>query len=192
LARQSLPLFDFHEDQFQKPGGEAAYKGRQPAEYQPSQKDTAKMTVAQLSSGGVGGLLACRLTAGNVDDREPVEALTQGIFGKLFGDKGYISRALFEKLFQRGLKLVTHIRNNMQSHLMEWEEKILLRKRSLIETVNDTLKNVCMIEHSRHRSPTNFLVHLLSGLITYTRLPKKPSIHMDRSECLNDLLSLCA
>ncbi len=140
----------------------------------------------------VGGLLACRLTAGNVDDREPVEAMTQGIFGKLFGDKGYISRTLFEKLFQRGLKLVTHIRTNMKSHLMEWEEKILLRKRSLIETVNDTLKNVCMIEHSRHRSPTNFLVHLISGLIAYTRLPKKPSIHRDRSEWQNELLALGA
>jgi len=140
----------------------------------------------------MGGLLACRLTAGNVDDREPVDAMTQGIFGKLFGDKGYISRTLFEKLLQRGLKLVTHIRNNMKSHLMEWEEKILLRKRSLIETVNDTLKNVCMIEHSRHRSPTNFLVHLLSGLIAYTRLPQKPSINRNHSGYQDNLLSLCA
>lgn len=123
-----------------------------------------------------GGLLSYRLTPANVDDRKPVERMTKGIFGKLFGDKGYISFTLFEKLLKRGLKFITHIRSNMKSRLLELEDKILLRKRSLIETVNDTLKNVCMIEHSRHRSPINFLVHLLSGLIAYTRLPKKPSL----------------
>lgn len=67
----------------------------------------------------------------------------------------------------------------MKARLMKWEDKILLRKRSLIETVNDTLKNVCQIEHSRHRSPANFIVHLISGLIAYTRLPKKPSLKID-------------
>jgi len=126
-----------------------------------------------------GGLLAYRLTKGNVDDRQPVEPMTKGLFGKLFGDKGYISRSLFERLFKRGIELVTGIRSNMKSALMELQDKILLRKRSLIETVNDTLKNVCQIEHSRHRSATNFLVHLLSGLIAYTKLPKKPSLKIE-------------
>ena len=126
-----------------------------------------------------GGLLAYRLTGGNVDDRQPVEPMTRGLFGKLFGDKGYISKSLFEKLFHRGLELVTGIRSNMKSALMSLEDKILLRKRSLIETVNDTLKNVCQIEHSRHRSPTNFLIHMLAGLAAYTRLPKKPSLKIE-------------
>jgi hypothetical protein len=126
-----------------------------------------------------GGLLAYRLTKGNVDDREPVEPMTKGLFGKLFGDKGYISKSLFEKLFHCGLELVTGIRSNMKSALMSLEDKILLRKRLLIETVNDTLKNVCQIEHSRHRSPTNFLIHLLAGLVAYTRLPKKPSLRIE-------------
>jgi CRISPR/Cas system CSM-associated protein Csm2 small subunit len=123
-----------------------------------------------------GGLLGCRLTAGNVDDRSAVEKMADGLFGKLFGDKGYISQSLFEKLLAKGIKLVTNMRTNMKCRLMEWEEKILLRKRSLIETVNDTLKNVCQIEHSRHRSPINFLAHLIAGLVAYTRLPKKPSL----------------
>ena len=126
-----------------------------------------------------GGLLGYRLTAGHVDDRQVVEPMTEGLFGKLFGDKGYVSQSLFEKLLGKGLKLITGLRKNMKCRLMEWEDKILLRKRSLIETVNDTLKNVCQIEHSRHRSPINFLAHLISGLIAYTRLPKKPSLKID-------------
>lgn len=125
-----------------------------------------------------GGLLSYRLTAGNVNDLEVVETMTKDLFGKLFGDKGYVSQSLFEKLLGKGIKLITNIRKNMKCRLMEWEDKIFLRKRSLIETVNDTLKNVCQIEHSRHRSPTNFLAHLIAGLIAYTRLPKKPSLKM--------------
>lgn len=126
-----------------------------------------------------GGLLGYRLTGGNVDDRTVVEAMTDGLFGKLFGDKGYVSQSLFEKLLGKGVKLITYLRKNMKCCLMEWEDKILLRKRSLIETVNDTLKNVCQIEHSRHRSPINFLAHLMAGLIAYARLPKKPSLKID-------------
>jgi len=126
-----------------------------------------------------GGLLGYRLTSGNVDDRDVVEAMTDGLFGKLFGDKGYVSLSLFEKLLGKGIKLITNIRKNMQCRLMELEDKILLRKRSIIETVNDTLKNVCQIEHSRHRSPINFLAHLIAGLIAYTRLPKKPSLKIE-------------
>jgi hypothetical protein len=126
-----------------------------------------------------GELLAFCLTPGNVDDRQPVQRLTgspRKLWGKLFGDKGYISLALFEQLYQRGLKFITGIRKNMSNKLMELQEKILLRKRSLIETVNDQLKNICQIEHTRHRSPVNFLVHLLAGLIAYAKQPKKPSL----------------
>ena len=130
-----------------------------------------------------GGLLSYRLTAGNVDDREVVEAMSECLFGKLFGDKGYVSRILFEKLLGKGIKLITNIRKNMKSRLIELEDKILLRKRSLIETVNDTLKNVCHIEHSRHRSPISFLAHLIAGIIAYTKLPKKPSLKMENMKC---------
>jgi hypothetical protein len=89
-----------------------------------------------------GGLVSYRLTAGHVDDRVPVAAISRGLFGKLFGDKGYISQSLLETLLGKGVKLITYLRKNMKPGLMEFADKILLRKRSLIETVNDTLKNV--------------------------------------------------
>ncbi len=126
-----------------------------------------------------GELLGFDLTAGNVDDRQPVEKMTKNLWGKLFGDKGYVSQTLFEKLLERGVKLITNIRKNMKNKLIELEEKILLRKRSLIETINDQLKNICQIEHTRHRCPLHFVVHLLAGLIAYTRQPKKPSLNIE-------------
>ena len=86
-----------------------------------------------------------------------------------------------------GIHLVTGIRTNMKNHVMDMCDKILLRKRSLIETVNDFLKNICHIEHTRHRSPVNFLVNLLSGLVAYSFLPKKPSLGI-RGE---DLVVVC-
>ena len=129
-----------------------------------------------------GELLAVQLTPGNVNDRQPVPHLTRRLFGKLFGDKGYISAELFAELWDRGLQLITHIRHNMTNRLMPLVDKILLRKRSLIETVNDQLKNISQIEHTRHRSPTNFLVNLVAGLIQYTHQPKKPSLRLKTSD----------
>lgn len=120
-------------------------------------------------------------TQGNIDDREPLKnkAFHDKIFGKLFGDKGYIGKTLFEELFIDGIHLVTKLRKNMKNSLMLTNDKILLRKRSLIESVNDELKNICQIEHTRHRSVDNFLANLISGLIAYHFLPKKPSINTD-------------
>ena len=125
-----------------------------------------------------GEVLAFRLTPGNVDDRKPVLQLTQGLTGKLFGDKGYISKDLSETLFARGLHLITGIRKNMTNKLMAIRDKLLLRKRALIETVNDQLKNISQIEHTRHRSISNFIVNLLAGLIAYCLQPKKPSLNL--------------
>ena len=125
-----------------------------------------------------GELLAVHLTPGNTDDRKPMDALTKNLFGKLFGDKGYLSQALSESLFERGIELITNIRKNMRNSLMLLEDKIMLRKRFLIETVNDQLKNISQIEHSRHRKPANFAVNLISGLIAYQLQPKKPSLNL--------------
>jgi len=129
-----------------------------------------------------GELLAAALTPGNTDDRKPVPDMTQDLVGKLFGDRGYISQALFESLFERGLELITKRRKNMKNSLMPLLDKILLRKRPIIETVNDQLKNLCQIEHSRHRSPFNFLVNLVSGLIAYAYHPAKPSLGIPDDE----------
>lgn len=133
-----------------------------------------------------GELLSVALTPGNTDDRKPVPQMTQNLIGKLFGDRGYVSQALFEALFERGLELITKRRKNMKNSLMPLLDKILLRKRPLIETVNGQLKNLCQIEHSRHRSPFNFLVNLVSGLIAYTYHPDKPSLGIP-NEHLNAL-----
>jgi hypothetical protein len=129
-----------------------------------------------------GELLAFCLTPGNTDDRRPVPRLVRRVFGRLFGDKGYISAPLAERLYlDYGLRLITTLRKNMRNVLMDLSDKLLLRKRALIETINVQLKNICQIEHTRHRSPTNFLVHLLAGLTAYCHLPKKPSLHLDRT-----------
>jgi len=129
-----------------------------------------------------GELLAFCLTPGNVDDRQPVPRLARRLFGKLFGDKGYLSQPLFEQLLvTQGVQLITKLRKNMRNVLMSLSDKLLLRKRALIETINDQLKNVCQIEHTRHRSPVNFLVHLLAGLTAYCHQPKKPSLVQDIS-----------
>ena len=124
-----------------------------------------------------GQLLAFLLTPGNVDDRKPVPHLAQALFGKLFGDKGYLSQALFDQLWAQGLQLITHLKSNMKNRLLPLVDKLLLRKRYIIETINDQLKNQSQIEHSRHRSPVNFVVNVLAGLIAYTWQPKKPAIN---------------
>ena len=105
--------------------------------------------------------------------------LTSHVTGKLFGDKGYISQDLFERLLKEGLQLITHLRKKMKNKLMPLIDKLLLRKRSLIETINDQLKNICQIEHSRHRSVFNFMVNLFAGLVAYTHMEKKPRLNLD-------------
>jgi hypothetical protein len=128
-----------------------------------------------------GEILNFVITKGNVDDREPLnnERFIECIKGKLYADKGYLSKELSSLLFLDGIHLITSIRNNMKNCLLELKDKILLRKRSVIETINDELKNMCQVEHSRHRSFGNFITNLVSGLIAYSFFPKKPSIKFD-------------
>lgn len=126
-----------------------------------------------------GELLALKVTIANVDDRVPVPEMTKELVGKLFGDKGYVSQKLFDELFDRGLQLITKIKKNMKNKLMPIMDKMLLRKRSIIETINDQLKNSSQIEHTRHRSLAGFMVNLLGGLIAYTFHEKKPSLNIN-------------
>lgn len=128
-----------------------------------------------------GEIVCWQLTPGNVDDREPLrnDYFTKKLFGKLFADRGYISRDLFEQLFVDDIHLVTKIKKNMKNSLMNLHDKLILRKRAVIETVNDELKNVCQIEHTRHRSIDDFVTNLIAGLIAYNLLPKKPSMNIE-------------
>ncbi len=124
-----------------------------------------------------GELLACQLTPGNVDDRRPVLKLAEGLWGRLFGDKGYLSQPLTRELLQtRRVRLVTHLKRNMANRLLLLHEKVILRRRALVEAVFDQLKHLLQIEHTRHRSPTNFAVNLVAGLVAYCHQTIKPSI----------------
>lgn len=125
-----------------------------------------------------GEILNFVITQAHVDDREPLKEgkFLQDIRGKLYADKGYIGQKLTELLFIDGIHLITSIRNNMKNVLMELKDRIMLRKRSVIETVNDELKSMCQIEHSRHRSFMGFVSNTIAALIAYSFFPKKPSI----------------
>jgi DDE family transposase len=129
-----------------------------------------------------GEIIAYMLTAGNIDDRVPIPWLSAGIFGKLFGDKGYISQKLFLELYDKGIQIITRLKKNMKNKLMHIVDKILLRSRGVIESVNNKLKADCQIEHHRHRSPWNFLVNLVSGIVAYAYDSCKPSIQLTRKE----------
>jgi len=130
----------------------------------------------------LGEILGIRLTPGNVDDRQPVPAMVKRMWGKLFGDKGYLSQALSEQLLMQDLQLITKVRKNMKQRLVSMFDKLLLRKRAVMESVIDQLKNISQIEHSRHRSVTNFIVNVLAGLIAYSYREKKPALNIEIKE----------
>ena len=129
-----------------------------------------------------GELLGLTLTPGNTDDRRPVKKLVRGLWGKLFGDRGYLSQELFEQLWDQDLQLITKLKRNMKNKLMPLLDKVLLRKRALIECVNDQLKNVSQIEHTRHRSAANGLVNMLAAVVAYTFQPKKPALDLSTEQ----------
>ena len=129
-----------------------------------------------------GEIISFAFTEGNVDDRKPVEGLCKKVLGKLFGDRGYISTKLFKNLMDKGVQLITNIKANMKNKLMPLFDKLLLRKRFLVETTFGILKEEFQLEHSRHRSHENFIVNLLSTLTAYCLRPKKPTIKLEKRE----------
>lgn len=130
-----------------------------------------------------GEVLNFIITPGDIDDRKPLEykAFVEFIYGKLVGDKGYIGKNLFQRLFVDGIQLITKLKSNMKGALMSVSDKLLLRKRAIIETVNDELKNIAQVEHSRHRSFENFIVNMLGAIAAYCVFPKKPCTHVQRT-----------
>lgn len=126
-----------------------------------------------------GELRPFALTLGNVHDRKPVSQVAQRLFGKLFGDKGYLSQWLaHERLELFGVQWITQLKKNMKNRLIWLSDRLLLRKRGMAETLIDQLKNISPIEHSRHRSPVNVLINRVCGLIAYCHQSKKPSLHL--------------
>jgi hypothetical protein len=127
-----------------------------------------------------GEIVSFCITKGNVDDRQVVEKLTRGLTGLGAGDKGYLGKNLEETLAKKGLKLITKVRKNMKKKILSAFEKFFLYQRGIVETIIDQLKSICHIEHTRHRSPVNFLVNLVSGLAGYCLKSKKPSIRRSK------------
>jgi len=141
----------------------------------------------------MGHVVNFMLTPGNVDDREPlkIERFINKLWGKLFGDKGYISKELFNNLFFNGIHLITKLKKNMKTTIVTpMIDAVLLRKRAICETIIDQLKNIFQIEHSRHRSPKNFLTNLFSALIAYNFKDKKPSLKSNFTDTKQLYLSL--
>jgi len=136
-----------------------------------------------------GELMVFKLTPGNVDDRKVVEELTKHLEGWLFGDKGYIGKRLNESLLKRGLRLLTRVKKNMKEKVMTPLQQAYLDKRGIIETIIDQLKSLCHFQHTRHRSPTNFVVNVLAGLFAYVLKPKKVSVKFNELNNLKLLLT---
>jgi hypothetical protein len=131
-----------------------------------------------------GAIVAIKITKGNRSDLSVAADLAKDLTGKLFGDKGYISRHLFQELYSRGLRLFTGIRKDMKNHLLELEDKVRLRARSLIESVFNVLKNRMKLEHTRHRSPINYLVHVLACVTSYSIKKSNPNNFMQTTNNL--------
>lgn len=129
-----------------------------------------------LVTNDAGELIAFKITQGNCSDSKAAESLFKSLKGLAFGDKGYLGKALFEKLFSQGLKLITRKRKNMKNTvpLLNFEKQ-LLNQRNLIETVIDHLKHHYMVWHTRHRSILNAMTHLVAALAAYAIDPLKLS-----------------
>jgi len=127
-----------------------------------------------------GELLACSLTPGTVDDRAPVPRMVQRLRGTLIGDRGSISAPLIERLFAQGLHLLTRLRTHRKNRLMHLSDTRLVRTRAIIASIIDQRKQISQMEHSRHRSPTNVVVHVIAGLLAYSHQEKKPGLHLDQ------------
>lgn len=131
-----------------------------------------------------GELIRLQLTPDNVDDRQPMPNLCQGLFGQLFATRAISPIGLTSTLARQDLQLITTLKKNMKPVPRTEFEKIILRRRSLIETVFDELKNLCQIEHTRHRSLFNFLVNLMAGIVACCWSDNKPALNLTRVNSL--------
>jgi predicted nucleic acid-binding Zn ribbon protein len=121
-------------------------------------------------------IVAFKLTSGNIDDRKPIPKMVKNMKEKAFADRGYISERLVSSLMKTGIHLFTKVKKNMKNKLMLLIDKLILKKRAIIESVINILKSSCQIEHHRHRSRWNFLSNLMAGLATYCLNSNKPRL----------------
>jgi len=143
-----------------------------------------------ISINHLGEIIDFCITSGNVSDNDSdvLKHITQSLSGKAYADKGYIlNRNLFEDLFQRGIQIIHKVRKNMKGHLLSLTDRLMLRKRALVESVISVLKEGLSIEHSRHRSIEGFLSHIAGALLAYAFRDKKPSITIDFGDSLKKI-----
>ena len=136
-----------------------------------------------------GELITFCLTGANVDDRDSRvwSVFAKVLYGKVFADRGYIKQELFESLFSQGVQLVHGLKARMKNKLMPVWDKIMMRKRYIIECINELLKNKANLVHSRHRSIHNFIMNLSSALTAYCFYENKPKVllvYMEKSRQL--------
>jgi hypothetical protein len=130
----------------------------------------------------MGNIIKCRITHGATNDLKAGKEMMKDLVGKIFADKGYIGKKEFLALLEKGLILVTGIKKNMKNRLLAIWDKILLKKRSLIESVFNIMKNILHLEHSRHRSVVNAGIYYITTLIAYCWKPNKPKIKFNKEE----------
>jgi hypothetical protein len=141
-----------------------------------------------------GEILSFSLSRANKDDRDEdiMKNMVEQIFGKLVGDRGYISEKLAQYLWNNGVELIYKRRKNMKEMNLSDTDKVLIRKRALIETVNDELKNICCLQHTRHRAVQGFLNNLVTALIAYQFLDKKPALKLSTMDLVPDKYIIAA
>ena len=138
----------------------------------------------------IGEVISFCFTAGNVADNNPLvlENLCKNLQGEVYGDAGYVSKTIFEMLYEQGLMLLTKIRKNMKNKLISLEQKYYLKKRSLVETVIDLLKSICDLSHTRHRSIENCFNNIISAVVAYQFFDLKPSVKAWNNERTIELI----
>lgn len=133
----------------------------------------------------VGEIMSFQLTPAHINDRAPVPFLVRKLQGWLFGDKGYLGREFAEKLKENSIRLFTKVKKNMKDIVLTPAQNFYLKKRGIVETVIDQLKNLCQVEHSRHRKPINALVNIISALVAYSLKIRKPTVKNFNHQKLN-------
>lgn len=137
-----------------------------------------------ISINSKGELIRLKLTPGNVDDRNPLPKLCQGLIGYLFAAQGYIGQRLTKAVAKQDIHLITTLRKNMKPAPRTDFEKALLRRRGLSETVFDEWNKLCQSEHPRHRSIGNFLVNVMAGIVASGWSDHKPTLKLTRVNAL--------
>ena len=128
-----------------------------------------------------GQILRFLFTPANVADNNTtvLQDMLGGLKGKCFGDRGYLTK-LFETFYSQGLSLITKVKKNMKKLPLALDDALKLRKRAVIESINDILMTVFDLEHTRHRSPVNALAHMISALIAYGFYEQKPAVFVPK------------